>query len=136
MRDLLFKDLGWKIFSVLLAAGVWLTANRILHEKNLPDADTTTRTVKYDNLPVTLVSSGADVRAFRPAPAVVTVIVSGPADVMDKLQANELHATANVTGAALTRGQLEDVEISAPAHVAVASIEPDKVLVTPPPDKN
>ena len=136
MRDLFFKDLGWKFFSLLLATGVWFTANHILHEKNSPDADTTTSTNKYYNLPVTLISAGADVRAYRAAPAVVAVTVSGPVAVMQKLQANELHATANVTGAALTRGLLLDVEISAPAQIAVTAVEPDKVLVTPPPEKN
>jgi YbbR domain-containing protein len=136
MRDLFFKDLGWKIFSLLLAAGIWFTANRILHEKNSPDTDTSTSTFHYDNLPVTLVSAGADVRGFHAAPATVKVIVSGPVAAMTQLQANELHATANVTGAALTSGKLVDVEISAPAQIAVTGIEPDKIFVTPPAGKN
>jgi YbbR domain-containing protein len=133
MRDLLTKDLGWKLFSLFLAMAVWLTANRILHEKNVPDTNTSTT---YNDLPVTLVSTIADVHGFHYAPVTVKVTVTGPADVMNKLQANELRATVNVAGAALTSGQLVDVEVYAPPQVAVVSVEPDKVMITPPPPKD
>jgi YbbR domain-containing protein len=136
MRDLFTKDLGWKLFSLFLATAVWLTANRILNEKGAPDTNSSTRTATYDELPVTLVSTAADVHDFHFAPTSVKVTVTGPADVMGKLQADHLRATANVTGVALTHGQLVDVEVYAPPQVAVVSIEPEKVMVTPPPPKN
>jgi len=136
MRDLFTKDLGWKVFSLILATGLWLTANRILHENNMPVTSTTMSPVTYDDLPVTLVSTIADVHGFHYAPVTVKVTVTGPADVMNKLQANQLRATANVAGAALTRGELVDVEIYAPPQVAVISVDPDKVMVTPPSPKD
>jgi YbbR domain-containing protein len=136
MRDLFTKDLGWKVFSLILATALWLTANRILHENTVPVTSTTMSPVTYDSLPVTLVSTIADVHGFHFAPVTVRVTVTGPADVMGKLQANQLRATANVAGVALTHGQLVDVDIAAPAQVAVVSVEPDKVMVTPPPPKN
>ncbi len=136
MRELLTKDLGWKLFSLFLATAVWLTANRILHEKNLPDNNNTLNTATYNELPVTLVSTIADVHGFHYAPVTVKVTVTGPADVMNKLQADQLRATANVAGVALTRGELVDVEIYAPPQVAVMSVDPDKVMVTPPPPKD
>lgn len=137
MRDLLTKDLGWKVFSLLLAAAIWLTVNRILHEAIIPSAAVNGSPVTYGNLPVTLVSSTADVRAFHVAPMTLKVTVTGPASVMNTLQADQLHATATVSGASLTHGQLVPVEISLPPRVAIVSIEPDKVLVIVPnpPDK-
>jgi len=126
MRDLFTKDLGWKLFSLFLAAAIWLTVNRILQP---PVPDTSVLTVTYDNQPVMVVSALADVRAFHITPATVKVTVTGPASVMSKLQADEVHAHVNLTGASLTHGQLLPVEISGPPKVAVASIEPDKVLV-------
>jgi YbbR domain-containing protein len=137
MRDLFTKDLGWKLFSLFLAAAIWLTVNRILHEAYVPPTTSSGSPVTYGNLPVTVVSALADVRAFHIAPMTVKVTVTGPASVMNTLQADQLHATVNVSGASLLRGQLLPVEISTPPNVAVASIEPDKVLVIVPivPDK-
>jgi YbbR domain-containing protein len=132
MRHLFTKDLGWKLFSLFLATAVWLTANRILHEKSTSDAGANSSAVTYGDLPVTLVSTMADVHSFHFAPAAVKVTVTGPPEVMSKLQANQISATVNVTGVALTHGQLVDVEISAPPQVAVVSVEPDKIMVTPP----
>jgi YbbR domain-containing protein len=133
MRDIFFKDIGWKLFSLLLAAAIWFTVHRILHEAVTALPDETVRTVTYDNLPVTPVSMTADVHAYSVAPASVKIAVTGPDSAMNTLQANEIHATANITGASLTHGQLVPVEISLPAKVAVVSIEPDKVLVVVPP---
>jgi YbbR domain-containing protein len=132
MRDLFFKDIGWKLFSLLLAAAIWFTVNRILHEASLPPEAASGTPVTYGDLPVTIVSALADVRAFHIAPTTVKVTVTGPASVMNTLQADQLHATVNVTGASLLHGQLLPVEISTPSQVAVASIEPDKVLIIVP----
>jgi YbbR domain-containing protein len=137
MRDLFTKDVGWKLFSLFLAAAIWLTVNRILHETSVPAPDSTIRTVIYDNQPVSVVSATADVRGYHVMPTTVKVTVVGPAAVMNTLQANDLHVTVNIPAANLLSTRLLQVEISTPPNVAVASIDPEKVLVIVPtvPDK-
>ena len=132
MRDLLTKDFGWKLFSLILAAAIWFTVNGILHESAAPLPDASSKTITYDNLSVIVVAATADVHAYRVTPATIKVTVTGPATAMKTLQAGELHATVNVTGASLAHGLILPVEISLPPKVSITSIEPDRVLVSPP----
>ena len=132
MRDLFTKDLGWKLFSLFLAAAIWFTVKRVLQESAVPVPDANISTVTYDNLPVMVVSATADVRGFRVVPTTIKVTVIGPAAAMKTLQASELHATVNATGASLVQSVILPVEISSPSKVAVASIEPDRIILTPP----
>jgi YbbR domain-containing protein len=129
MRDLFTKDIGWKLFSLVLAAAIWLTVHRILNETNGVAPEVGGTTVTYDNLPITAVSATADVRDFHIAPNTVKVVVTGPASAMNTLQADQLHASVNIAGASLTHGLILPVEISLPSQVAVVSIYPEKVLV-------
>ena len=103
MRDLFIKDWGWKLLSVILAAGIWLTVHKIIDPKNT-DAAAAGSTFTYDNLPVTVVSAAADVHDCRVIPAAVKVTVSGPAGVMNTLKIGDVHAVVeyaetNQTGA-------------------------------------
>jgi len=68
MRDLFIKDWGWKLLSLILAAGIWLTVHKIIDPKNT-DASAAGSTFTYDNLPVTVVSAVADVHGCRVIPA-------------------------------------------------------------------
>ena len=95
MRDWLTKDIGWKIFSVILALVIWLTVHKIYEEPGATTARARENT--YGDLPVLVVSESADVRDFRVAPATVSVTVSGPPEAMSTLQANEIRATVDVT---------------------------------------
>ena len=69
LRDWFIKDLGWKLFSVVLAVAIWLTVYKILQRtepcrrRRQPRAPLT-----FDNVPVLVVSAAADVRDFRVNP--------------------------------------------------------------------
>jgi YbbR domain-containing protein len=128
MRDWLTKDIGWKIFSVILAIVIWVTVHKIYEE---PGAATSrARENTYGDLPVLVVSESADVHDFRVAPATVSVTVSGPPEAMSTLQANEIRATVDLTtGKELRR----KVEISTPPNVTLVSVEPSHVGVIVPP---
>ena len=133
MRDPFTKDLAWKLFSLFLAAAIWFTVNRILHEVAVPQTDPTASLVTFDNLPVTIVSAAADVHDFRVAPLSVKVTVTVTAESMKLLEVGQIHAVVNLTGASLIRDLRLPVEISAPTNVAIVSIDPPKVLVIIPP---
>ena len=137
MRDWVTKDLGWKLFSLFLAVAIWLTVHKIYEEPGAPSGLAGGNTVTFGNLPVRVVSTAADVRDFRVAPLTVKVTVSGSAEDMARLQADQVHAVVNLTDIGPERDLHVPVDVSAPPGVTLVSVDPPKVgvIVPPPPDK-
>jgi YbbR domain-containing protein len=133
LRDLITKDFGWKLFSLFLAVAIWLTVYKIYEEPRSPSGSAASSTVTFDNLPVLIVAAAADVHDFRVAPTMVKVTVSGPAEVMARLQANDLRAVVDLSEIEAARDLHRVVDISAPPGVSLVSVDPPKVAVIPPP---
>jgi hypothetical protein len=134
LRDWFIKDLGWKLFSVVLAVAIWLTVNKILGESGsstesaIGDKQTT-----YDDLPMLVVSATSDVRDFRVMPPAVTVTVSGPPAVMGILQANQIRAVVDLTGIESGKEKHRHVDVSLPPGVKLLNVNPSNVEVIVPP---
>jgi hypothetical protein len=92
MRELFTKDLGWKIYSLTLAAAIWMVARPTRHEPLAPVnplAAWETRT--FTNLPVSVTfSSAADVRECKVRPGVVQITVSGRPESLSAVAPGEL----------------------------------------------
>ena len=136
IRDLFIKDWGWKSFSVILAAAIWLTVHKIL-VPNVSTASATGNPVTYGNLPVSVVSSAADVHFYRVAPGTVKVTVSGTPEAIAVLQANQIRATVDLTDIDSARDLKRRVDVSVPSGVTLISVDPLKVgvIIPPPPEK-
>jgi YbbR domain-containing protein len=137
MRDWVTKDFGWKLFSLFLAVAIWLTVHKIYEEPGAVSGLAGASTVTFGNLPVCVVSTAADVRGFRVAPLTVKVTVSGSAEDMARLQADQVHAVVNLTDIGPDRDLHVPVDVSTPPGVTLVSVDPPKVgvIVPPPPDK-
>ncbi|HXR03505.1 MAG TPA: CdaR family protein [Verrucomicrobiae bacterium] len=138
LRDWFIRDLGWKLFSLVLAVAIWSTVNNNLGETGgstgpaIGDKETT-----YDDLLVLVVSAASDVRDFRVVPNVVTVTVSGAPNVMAVLQANQIRAVVDLTGIEAAKKLHRRVDISLPPGVKLVSVSPSsvEVIVPSPPEK-
>ena len=137
IRDWVTTDLGWKLFSLFLALAIWLTVHQIYEEPKTASEPAAGNTVTFGNLPVRVVSAVADVRNFRVAPLTVKVTVSGSAEDMARLQADQVHAVVNLTDIGPERDLHLPVDVSAPPGVTLVSVDPPRVgvIVPPPPDK-
>ena len=134
MRDWVTKDFGWKLFSLFLAVAIWLTVHKIYEEPKPATGTAAGDAVTFGNLPVLVVSAASDVRDFRVAPLTVKVTVSGSAEDLARLQADQIHAVVNLTGIGSQRDLHLPVEVSTPPGVTLVSVDPPKVgVIAPPP---
>jgi len=139
MRDFFTKDVGWKLLSLFLAVGIWLTVHKILTETPIPvTGDNTTNSdiatpIIYSNRPIQVVSAAGDVHLYRVAPDEVTVTLTGPAGLMGNLQASQIRVVVDLTETNTVPDGWRRVEISAPAGVTLIGVTPSRVLVIPPP---
>jgi len=137
-RNWMTKDLGWKLFSLILAVALWITVRRTLSEEPTVAGETpvpsmpfaSMDTVVFTNLPVYAVSSSADVRNAQIVPNAVTVQLKGPSEIMAVLEENKIHVIVNLTGIVAASGSRLPVDVSAPPGVAVNKVDPPKVSVT------
>ncbi|MDD5138868.1 MAG: CdaR family protein [Verrucomicrobiales bacterium] len=132
MRDWITKDFWWKLFSVFLAVAIWLT----VHKTAVPTSVVAGVPLTYGSVPVLVVSSASDVRDFRVLPGTVAVKVSGAAEVMAVLQANQIHAVVNLTDITAARNLKRRVEVSTPPGVTLVSVDPPEVGVLFPPQSD
>lgn len=134
MRDWITKDFGWKLFSLFLAVAIWLTVHKIYEEPGVASGLVIGNTVTFGNLPVLIVSTAKDVRDFRVAPLTVKVTVSGSAEDIAKLQANQVRATVDLTDIESAADLHRVVDVSTPPGVTLVNVDPPKVMVFPPPN--
>jgi YbbR domain-containing protein len=134
LRDWITKDFAWKLFSLFLAVAIWLIVHKIYEEPGNSSAMAGGSTVTFDNLPVLIVSTAADVRNFRVAPTMVKVTVSGSAEIMSRLQANNVRAVVDLTDLESAQDLRRLVDVSAPPGVTLVSVDPPRVAVIPPPN--
>ncbi|MGA2247966.1 MAG: CdaR family protein [Verrucomicrobiota bacterium] len=133
MRDLLFKDFGWKLFSLLLAAFIWYTVQKIIEEPKAAPVSSASISVSYDAVPVSVVTMAAGQPPLQVNSNTVSVTVSGPPAVINVLQRNEIHAAVDVSDFdSKSKDVYRRVDISVPWGVTVSDVEPAMLRVIPP----
>ncbi|HEX9046795.1 MAG TPA: CdaR family protein [Verrucomicrobiae bacterium] len=133
MREIFFKDFGWKLFSSLLAVFIWFTVHKLIEEPGPVSVSSNTSLVTYSNLPVYFIATATDISVYHVEPGAVAVTVSGPNALMELLATNQIRATVDLTDMEPGRDSDERVDVSVPPGVTVFSVVPPRVKVVAPP---
>jgi YbbR domain-containing protein len=138
LRELVFKDIWLKLFSLGLAILVWFTLNSMANQKEglaprpqLPLRPTEQRT--FSNVPVAVISSADDSRAFRINPKQVDVTVQGDPNVVKSLHSYDIRVMVDLTGIEAAHDLRKRIDVSTPAGVTGMRVEPEEVQVVFPP---
>lgn len=131
----LTKDVGWKLFSLMLAVAIWLTVHKITGAPDFAaENNVHTASLTYNDLRITPVSATSDVHNYRFIPQTVDVTVSGSPEVMAVLQENQIRVVVDLTGVDASKGNQKcNVDVWTPSGVTVVKIDPAKVSVLVPP---
>lgn len=132
LRDLIVKDFGLKLFSLVLAVLIYCTINFVAIKQDTPTFSGwgmpgEVRT--FENIPVLIVSSAADVRHPKVLPETVTVTLQGDAKVLAGLGSDEIRALVNLAGIESASDLRKRIEVSTPAGVTRVRVVPAEVRV-------
>lgn len=137
LRDLVFKDIWLKLFSLGLAVLVWFTLNSMGNQKealtpHLPPLQPIEQRT-FSNIPVAVVSSADDSRTFRINPKQVDVTVAGDPNIVKGLYNHDIRVLVDLTGIEAAHDLRKRIEVSTPAGVTRVRVEPEEVQVVFPP---
>jgi hypothetical protein len=126
-REVILRNIGWKVLSLGLAVAIWLTVRAAIDERG----GSTVRT--YDNIPVQIVSSTTDVRAFHVDPGKVSITVQGPTTMINVLTEREIRCFVDITSADTSQNFNRPLRIATPPGITLMRVEPGDVTVIVPP---
>jgi len=132
MRDLFFKDFGWKLFSLLLAAFIWFTVDKLIEEPQPQTIEAPDALIEqtYKDLPILIVATAADMHLYRVKPDTVAVTVSGPPRAMHDLHGSQIRVTVDLSGTGTP--VVMPVSVAIPSGFTFISVNPSSVSVVVP----
>ena len=131
-RDIFVKDFVWKLISLVLAAFIWYTVHKLIAPQSA-GASNDINTVTYDNEPVLIEATAADMHLYHVKPETVSVTLSGPAEIMSVLQANQIGVRVDLSKFDPATAISQPVYVSVPGGVTLINVKPAKVDVIVPP---
>jgi|KBSMisStaDraftv2_1062788.scaffolds.fasta_scaffold906499_2 YbbR domain-containing protein len=132
LRGLFFTDVWLKLFSLTLAFLIWVAVTFAIQQNKatfptgaaLPASERV-----FPKVPVTIMSSAEDVRAFTVEPKEIEVTVQGMANTLQSLKPTDIHVTVDLSDAAASHLTSKRVEISVPAGVSHVRVFPAEVHI-------
>ncbi len=129
-RDAILQNFWLKFFSLILATMIWFA---IFGAQNNLRPDRPGHgfvTHKIEHVPITVMKSAADLRAFRVEPSHIDVTVRGPIGEVQALTARQLEVFINLTDVNDVAGLNKKILVHAPAGIAVVEVSQTEVRVS------
>lgn len=132
LQKLVLEDLWLKLFSLALAGLIWFTVKIAIKNDISPVASLSlapTGQLVLRDIPIIILSSAAEVRAFSVSPETVDVTLLGDAASLKNLQKQDVRVLLDLSDSASLRDSRKRVQVSAPAGVTPAKVNPEEVQV-------
>jgi hypothetical protein len=124
LPDIIGRNLGWKAVSLILATLVWI-AVRYSREEDLA----TGIRRSFTGVPITVMTSASDRRAFKVEPGSAEVTVRGERGLVSRLRTSDLTVFVNLTGIAEVKSLRKRIEVLSPPGISLVWVAPKDVYV-------
>lgn len=134
LRNLFFRDVWLKLFSLGLAMLIWSIVWLAIQKEATPVAASTTKTSErtFFGVPVVLVSSTADVREFKVKPSQVEIRVQGETKLVESLRGTDIRGIVDLTSVEVTPEMKRRVEVFTPPGIMYVRVSPEEVQILAP----
>lgn len=130
-RDAILQNFWLKLFSLVLATMIWFAIFGAQSNLRVDRPVLGTVTRKLEQVPITVMKSAADLRAFRVEPNAVEITVSGPLAKVQALTPQQVEVFINLTDMSDTVGPTKKILVHLPADIALLGVVPTEARITP-----
>ncbi len=123
-RDILFKNLWWKLLAFALAVMIWSGAQNL--DPSRPLAERT-----FPEVPVRVLSQPSVAGPVRLDPPTVQIDIEGDATVVRRLRPSDALVFVEFTGDSGAGPTSARVQVRLPVGIRLISVFPDRVVVRP-----
>ncbi len=129
-RDAILQNFWLKLFSLVLATMIWFAIYGAQNNLRPDRAALGVVTRKIERVPITVMQSAADFRAFRVEPSHIDVTVRGPIAEVQALTSRQLEVFINLTDVQDTAGLNKKILVHTPASIAVVQVSHTEARIT------
>lgn len=130
-RDAILQNFWLKLFSLVLATMIWFAIFGAQNNLRVDRPVLGTVTRKLELVPITVMKSAADLRAFKVEPSAVEITVSGPIAKVQALTPQQVEVFINLTDMSDTVGPTKKILVHLPADIALLGVAPTEARITP-----
>jgi hypothetical protein len=125
-RDYILEHRWQKLFALGLAVLIWFTVRSTGGLRNVDDASDGIR--HFDNVPIVVLTSAADLGRYEVSPSRVRVELSGTPERLRDLTPSMIEAYVNLVDLGRTP-QTINIHVNPPSGTTVTLVDPVKILV-------
>jgi hypothetical protein len=133
LQQLILRDFWLKLFSLALAGLIWFTVNLAIKNDISPVASLSlapTDQVVFRDVPVIVLASAAQQKAFSVTPKTVAVTLQGDLAAIRNLRKQEVRVLVDLSDSTVVENSRRRVEVSTPAGFTHVRVEPEDVQVS------
>ncbi len=130
-RDAIAQNFWLKLFSLVLATMIWFAISGVQTNSRSDRATLGHSERKLKAVPITVMKSAADLRAFRVEPSTVDITVSGPSSQVQALTPQQVEVFINLTDMHDPVGPTKKINVHLPPGITLHTLSPAEATIAP-----